>query len=347
MRPDHDNAFDALRLILAGTVIYSHAYLLGGFGPESLSSLVRGQTIAGSAAVLGFFGVSGFLVTASFTARPDWRHFVRARLLRILPGFYFALVLSAFVFAPAIAALRDGAGAWHARDAAAFIFQNALVYVREWQVGEVLTGLPYPEAINGALWSLFPELVCYGLVLGLGLAGCLQNHRGNLVVVAALLLAVHTALLLAPRSTLVAPTLLALSGWTPFVLAFVVGAVVAVFRAEFGLGARPALVWWLVCGLLLTLGGWNLLGPIALPLALLHTAHSVRLRLPVDLSYGIYVYHFPLLQLAAAAGLNALGVGWFTAIATAGTVLFAALSWFLIERPALRLKARLPERQPQ
>jgi peptidoglycan/LPS O-acetylase OafA/YrhL len=65
-------------------------------------------------------------------------------------------------------------------------------------------------------------------------------------------------------------------------------------------------------------------------------------RLPTieknDLSYGVYLYGWPMQQLALLAGATTLALN--IAAATAMTLVCAALSWFAVERPALRLKRR-------
>ena len=335
---EEHNAFDPARLGLALLVVYTHAHLLGGFGSEGFGGLVKGQTIAGGLAVLGFFGISGFLVTRSFVVRGDWRQFAVARLLRILPGLYFSLLLTAFVVAPVIAYCNAAGGDWHWADAWGFVFKNAFVKIGEWSVGGVLSGLPYAGSINGAQWSLLPELFCYGCVLLLGLAGSLQEKRANLLAAVVLLLVLHFGLVMAPEKTNLAPTFLALTNWTPYMLAFLTGAAVHAFRDEVGLGGRQALLWLGITGVLLKFGGWTLLGPVVLPLAVIHTAYSCRLKLTVDLSYGVYILHFPVLQLLSAAGLNRFGFALYFVVGLVVTSLLAVMSWFAVEKPALGLK---------
>jgi peptidoglycan/LPS O-acetylase OafA/YrhL len=58
-----------------------------------------------------------------------------------------------------------------------------------------------------------------------------------------------------------------------------------------------------------------------------------------DLSYGLYLYGWPMQQLALIAG--ATTVLGNIAAATALALVCATLSWFLIEQPALRWKRRL------
>lgn len=63
-----------------------------------------------------------------------------------------------------------------------------------------------------------------------------------------------------------------------------------------------------------------------------------RLHLGNDISYGLYIYAFPVQQLLIVAGLGAL-VWWrFAALAGVIAAVLAALSWFVVEKPAMKLK---------
>lgn len=332
-----ENGFDVLRLGLAWLVVYTHALLLGGFGEDAVARFSHGQTIAGTLAVLGFFGVSGFLVTRSFVLRADALGFTASRLLRILPAFYVALVLTAFVFAPLISAANPSSPGWHAADAARYVLLNLKVWLGAVTVGGVLTGLPFPSSLNGALWSLFPELLCYAGVLALGLIGAFRAARVILPLAWGATVAAHVAeFFFGERAPL--PELLTLTGWAPFFAAFFTGVMIFVYRERLRFGWRSAVLWGVAALLLLRFGGWELCGPLVLPLFVIHLAHCFRWRLRADLSYGVYVLHFPVLQWLTALGVPALGVAAYLSLGTALTVALAVVSWFAIERPALRFK---------
>ena len=53
-----------------------------------------------------------------------------------------------------------------------------------------------------------------------------------------------------------------------------------------------------------------------------------------DMSYGTYIYAFPAQQLVALVGGTNFGVAAYIAMSVAATAPLAALSWFLVERPA-------------
>ena len=333
-----ENAFDLIRLGLALLVVYGHAKLVGGFGEEGFTQICKMQTSAGPLAVAGFFGISGFLVTRSFALRHDWRAFVKARLLRILPGFYFALLVTALYLAPMISRFNPLAGPWSAASAFHYVADNALVWIRSSSVGDVLHGLPYEGSINGALWTLFPELCCYGLVLFLGVLGWFRLGCVNVLLVGLAILAFHVAIVVVPSGFIIAPTFLQLTGWSPLVASFVVGCLIYCFRDRLEIGGRSAVFWVLATIVLLRFGGWALLGPVALTLALIHTAYSFQLRLPCDLSYGTYLLHFPVLQLFVALGWQRHGFAAYFSAVLAATLAMAAVSWFAVERPFLKLK---------
>ena len=72
--------------------------------------------------------------------------------------------------------------------------------------------------------------------------------------------------------------------------------------------------------------------------------HNKRLRLRTDLSYGVYVYAWPMQQLLVICGLAVLNPVVFAMVATIVTVPLAAVSWFLVEKPATSLKSRFEKR---
>jgi peptidoglycan/LPS O-acetylase OafA/YrhL len=335
-----DNAFDLIRVLLAALVVYTHGRLLGGFKEDWLSVAIKHQTDPGRAAVWGFFGVSGFLISRSYCLTPEWRTFLKKRALRILPGYYLAIVFSAFVAAPLLVQINvTGSGSWHFRDAAAFIGRNALLQIHAWTVGNETQGLPYSGSIDGSLWSLFPEACCYVMILLLGVAGALSRRRYELLGITLFLFVTNFSHCMFPEVTVpLLPSILVLTSNTPVFLAFAVGATVQSFGASIDLGRNGALVAGILCLVLLKFGGWAIFGPVSLPLFILNLAYSFRVRLAADLSYGIYVLHFPCLQLLAACNVQRYGFALYLLCAALACSALACASWFLVERPALRLK---------
>ena len=55
-----------------------------------------------------------------------------------------------------------------------------------------------------------------------------------------------------------------------------------------------------------------------------------------DISYGVYIYAFPVQQLLVYAGAHRLGLAAYDVLAALATAALAVVSWRLVERPALR-----------
>ena len=82
------------------------------------------------------------------------------------------------------------------------------------------------------------------------------------------------------------------------------------------------------------------LAPLPLGYLLLSLGASSRIRLGStnDISYGVYIYAFPVGQMLAVLGGQRLGYFGMVVATLALTVPLAWLSWKLVERPALKRK---------
>lgn len=330
------NGFTSLRLALALAVIVSHAFSVttGSLANEPLAAST-GFTL-GEHAVNGFFAVSGFLVTMSFDRR-GWRDYVVARCLRIVPALVVATLATALVLGPALTRLPLGeyladARLWRFVAATPTTFKSATA----------LPGLfadnPFPYPM-GTVWTLKYEMLCYAGVFAAGIAGVLRNRILALGLAGALFLAVIALDLMQPDAGKAVQTSLRLS------FLFAAGGALYVWRE------RVPLSWAIVAALLAA--SWAAAGtPLYKALLFAFEAYGAiwlglspalahpRLEPNADLSYGTYLYGWPvqqaLVQLFPGAAALAL---LFPALAI--SVAIAAASWYLVEKPALALKARL------
>lgn len=132
-----------------------------------------------------------------------------------------------------------------------------------------------------------------------------------------------------------------------FTIMFAAGAVM--YQWKDVIPARWSLV--AVSGLIVLaaslLPDYRFIGAIPLAYAIIVSGALVRnkyVRLRTDLSYGFYIYGFPVQQLLVISGLVGLNPFLFTIIAMIATLPLAALSWFVVEKPAMSLKSRLKEK---
>lgn len=338
-----ENALNGLRLMLAGAVVFGHAALLGGYrlpGPVMLS--------LSELAVDGFFALSGFLITRSWLHRPDWRRYLWHRALRILPAFWVCLVVTAMVLAPLGLVLRGEslAGYWTASDGPlGYLWRNAALWIGQPGIVGTPDWSGYPGYWNGSLWSLYWEFLCY---LGLGLVGALGVLRDRRALVLAAFVVVW---LVTAAKNLVpgvdAAYFASFNGQVVprLTLMFLAGCVLLLYAEKvpmngiFAASAALLVVAGLASGLdLRLLGGL----PLAYLLLWLGCRLPVRIGLRTDVSYGVYIYAFPIQQVLFAAGLATVGWLGYAVLAVVLTVPLAYASWRAVERPALRLKTRGP-----
>jgi peptidoglycan/LPS O-acetylase OafA/YrhL len=325
------NSLNFLRLVFALLVIVSHAWPVGGYGADPE---LAGLSLGGWA-VVGFFGISGYLITKSRMS-VGFTEFVGRRILRIYPGYLVCLLVTALVFAPASVALGSGSIRW--TSAFSFIGHNIALKLEQNGIADTLGHAPVAGAWNGSLWTLFYEFLCY---LAVGVLLFATRGRGALVVAALVATAVGDTVLvhgLGVRAGTV-------ENFAWLAAPFFAGAVLAIYADRVPLTTVlgvPALVLAPVAAYFQLL---PLLGAIPVAYACLWLGHRLpawRIGRRNDLSYGIYIYAFPVQQSLTLIAGNRLPVGLAIALSIVGTVPLAALSWFLVEERALRLKDQLP-----
>ena len=338
------NALNIWRLLLAAEVILWHSFLATGRTPLIPHAAMQ---LTWSIGVDGFFAISGFLITRSWVQRPKARDYLAARALRILPGLWICLIVTAFVIAPIGVAVQGGSpkSLLFSTGPISYVLSNFFVLYVQQGINGTPAGVPVATSWNGSLWSLFFELLCYLTVLVLGLIGVVKYRW---VSVGLLIGATALALLFGP---LVAP---GAGVWSfPQIVAraaimFAAGAVLFQWRDTI-----PA-NWWLVALSAAIVVGAGILLPdyrivAALPLAYAVVVSGMLVSGPNlrnDFSYGLYIYAFPVQQVLVMAGLVSLPPLLFFGVSTIATFPLAAASWFLIERRAMRLKHRIRGEEP-
>ena len=329
------NGFSGLRLALALAVVVSHAFsVTSGNALDEPLARATGFTL-GEHAVNGFFAVSGFLVAMSFDRRGLVDYLI-SRTLRILPGLVAATLAVALVLGAAMSTLplgeylRDG-GVWR------FVRGTLTTFKSNASLPGVFADNPYRSPL-GTVWTLKYEVLCYLGVVVAGLLGALRRRWVTPLVVAGFALALLVADAMRPDLPKGLETALRLP------LIFAVGAALYSGREVARLSVVPLAILGLACllarhgpfyrTLLFVAEGY---GTIWLGLSpwLARKAFDPK----ADLSYGIYLYGWPLQQSLHALwpGVSALPL---VLPALALTFPVAVASWYAIERPALRLKTR-------
>lgn len=325
----HENNFDLVRLVAALAVIVSHSFSLAVSQGEPLARLTGGALSIGEIAVDIFFLTSGFLVTGSLFSRRDLFAFIASRLLRIYPGLIVMVILTvtlAGLFAPAGFFVHPDT--IHYITATAFLWFPKLTYFH-------LPGFfelnPWPVAVNGSLHTLPFELRMYGVLAALWLAASLHK-RSRLTLMAAGIVGLAVA---GAAMRVALPD----GQMSRFVFMFFTGGTFFVLRARIRLHGGLAVACAVavvvsVCNRHMFFVAYNLL----LGYALFSLSYLPKLWRPTsDVSYGTYIYAFPIQQCIA---MLIPGVTWYamSGFAIPSVLLLAWLSWHFVEKPAMRLK---------
>jgi peptidoglycan/LPS O-acetylase OafA/YrhL len=347
------NSFGLLRLILAVTVLFQHSLVLSGNEQLVYFGSFKGADL-GSTGVAGFFAISGFLLAGS-AQRLSSREFFIHRVFRLLPGLWFALVISAFFLVPLASFFGSPESEFNffvgKESSLTYVLLNMALVVFQDSIGSVFSTNPYPLAVNGSLWTLAPEFICYVSLLGLAIFTRRKVNAQKFLLVIAIALASFVWLVSQNSSSQVVS--IVVHPASGLGIAFATGSLLSLLIKEHPYRPSPVLALPLL-GVWLVLG---LSGPLAiislaviivtLGLSLTNSAAS-RIGRKTDISYGIYLFHFPVIQAiilctavkwTPVASLTLLPV---LALAIASPLAWA--SWRFIERPSISFARNLSGR---
>ena len=329
-------------------VLVAHAVALIG---RDLPVVPLTSEDIGGLGVQIFFAISGLLVARSWLNEPRVGAYLMKRALRILPGLVVVVVLTAYVLGPAVTT-ADRLDYLTSKAPASYVLGNTLMLHEDAVSGHVKEVLPaaaspgtlpgvfednpyHVALVNGPLWTLPLEVTAYVLLLLAGLMALRRAWHVRVVLAALVVAGIVLAVKAAPEAAY------------PLFAAFAGGALLYTVRARLPLDG-----WIFAASVVGWIAAYQLpLGPRLIVIALT-AAYAVtflglrgidRLRAltrPGDVSYGLYIYHWPVSQtIVLATGTRSAAVSICLSLVV--TYALALASWRLVERPALRLKARL------
>lgn len=326
------NSLDLLRLVAAALVLFSHQFALMGL-PEPQ---FFGLNTWGGAGVSIFFFLSGYLVWTSWVRDPDLARFFLRRSLRIFPALWVICLLSILILGPLVTLLP-------VRE----YFASTVTWRYGWTAllwtHYVLPGVfarnALPGIVNGSLWTLPVEFFCYCTVAVLG-GLVLWVFRGRV-------LPWSLGLLAAVAFTRLGAAWVGARYWTYFevIALFWWGAFYGRCLKSFpGLGeiavGAAALLWFALDGP----RSWERTAMLAFAAGVVHLCRHLKQGALLtdrlgDLSYGVYIYAFPVQQLVVHLGKGfEMRFGPALGLSATGTLILAWVSWHAIESRALRFK---------
>lgn len=341
LEPDENelrkNCFGLIRLVLALMVLVHHN---NAFKIPSL----------GLTAVQGFFVLSGFMVSASFFRKSDVKDYLEARCRRIFPGLWTVVILSAVlgVFITQLTPIEYFKSSGFFR----YLFFNGLM------LDLLQKGLPgitsiYGDMINGPVYTLKIEFGCY-LLLPLLFHFGRKFRLEQIAAVGYVASCIWVLACLTAGVFFKNPIFAKLSWQAPGMLTFFLAGTLCYL---YFYKLKPHLTKLMVIGAVLTVGAlvadFPFLDPLVLPWGLSFLLIGIGYKFPqlqkicgkTDLSYGVYLYHYPLgvflTNLVPALQTDPLSR---LAAVTVLSLIFAWLSWNLVESKAMKRAPRVAAR---
>lgn len=341
------SGFDYLRVGLAIAVVLWHAFPIS-YGRQVEVFVLGGSLRPIIASILpAFFALSGFLVAGSLERSSSLLRFIALRIIRIGPALGVEVFLSALVLGPWLTTI---AWADYFADRAFWSYFLNVLGVIHFTLPGLFASNPVANIVNGQLWTIPYELECYAALAGIAAVGFFRRSHLMLGAVAGLQILLITRALWPIANAADVPELGGIFSGRLLVMSFLWGVVLFRLRAKIpyrgwlaaGLGAVA------VALMLAPLGdvfASPLIAYVTMYVGLQNPRRTAIVSLG-DFSYGIFLYGFVVQQFVASLGTWTHH--WYVnaGLALPLVTLFAAFSWYCVEKPALRLRAMLPILDP-
>ena len=332
------NNFDFLRFLFAFVVILSHIIDLSLY-PDFLFLKKFFDT---HLSVTGFFIISGFLIAGSYVKTQNIRKYFVKRAKRLLPAYLFIITLCA-IFLSIFSSFNLSE-----------YFLNSMLYkyffanlffvnfLQPCLPGVFLNNILC--TINGALWTIKVEVSFYILLpLIILLINKFEKKIAVFISIYILgllyILALYYANFIIPEKQ---GLLLILKHQLPGFLTYFISGISLFYYFDFYMKYKNKLA--VISIIVFSIEYYfnlEILRPIAMSLLILYFAYGFKFLNNWgkygDFSYGIYIYHFPIIQLVVSLNLFHKFNPFLVAFSIIITVfLLAFLSWNLLEKRFLK-----------
>lgn len=332
LKKDNNN-IDLIRIIAAAMVIYGHAYEIS---PETgradfIRNLIEFD-YSGSLAVKIFFFISGLVVTNSLLKKRNISEYIISRFFRIWPAFICVIVLSY-----AFAYITTSADTNEFKEVVPFLqyLTSSFFLNMTWSFPGVFDENTI-NVFNGSLWSIVYEVGCYILLLSFVV---LFNYNRMIINV------ICSFIILDSLYGVFSIFTEALSRdevrYLPAI--FALGVLAAINKDYIKINKVTAAMMILVTAILYSQQStlYYLSFYITLMYAILYISanhYFIKLKPKYDISYGIYLYGFPIQQYVFLT-LKDTGAGILTnqVVSICISIIAGILSWLLIESRFIRL----------
>jgi peptidoglycan/LPS O-acetylase OafA/YrhL len=333
----YNNNFDFLRVFAALCICFTHSYnLLSKTNEEPLVQLSNSTIDFSFIGLSIFFTISGYLIYKSATTS-SLKKYIWKRLLRIQPLLIIMCFVVVFVLGPVVTSLP--LKNYFSSTQTYIYFKNIFpIFGAQFNLPGVFTSNPAEAGVNGSIWTLVIEERLYFLI---GLLYVFKNYRALLFKIGVATLNIFYI----THSTLFNSKLLPYFNFNAFIfmLMFLNAALLFELKIDFRKLSEKIVVWLLLATLFIFCSKYHFVTyTILTPFLVLLFAH-LKTKLNNfgkngDITYGIYLFSFPIQQLLIYYFENNLNPWMLFAYTLLITIPLAIASWHFIEKKALQLK---------
>lgn len=319
------NNFDFIRVLLAFIVFVGH---LGALSDSSQLEFLTNSPV--EVAVFSFFIVSGFLIARSYERSSSLKSYIKKRINRIVPA-YLLVVFLCTVLLSMVSTLSFSDYFGNPQVYKYFLWNSAFMNF----MAPSLPGVFGNEAVNGALWTLKIEMCFYFAVPLIFLLFGKNNKYRNI----SLIILYFLSLLFLNYFEMAGK--ISISKQLPGSLCYFIGGMLGYFYFDQFIKHKNILfiiaiitVW---IDLILHI---KLFSPIMISIIVLYIAYSLKFLNNFgkygDFTYGIYIFHFPIIRVFATLGLFANYNPFLMSVVCMLVVIGVGIaSWHLYEKKFL------------
>lgn len=329
------NSFDFIRFLFAFSVFIAH------FG--ILSSIPVYWPISSTMGVTGFFIISGFLITRSYYRSKNLTDYILKRIKRIVPAYVAVVLLCAFLFS--LVSAFPLTEYFSSKDFIKYLIANLsfLNFLQPTLPGVFTTNLfPY---VNGSLWTIKVEITLYALV---PLMAYFMKNKKPIFILAALYILSHCFILLMNHLHTISDNnsifLILRRQFLGQITFFISGAIVLFYfdqlNSKIKLILPVSIVIFFLKFFRFDMKVIDFLYPFSFAIIIIFFAYKMkwlaRFSKYGDISYGFYLFHFPVIQLFVYLEIfKENSILLFLACFLTTTIL-SFLSWNFIEKKFLK-----------